>query len=128
MRFILIFLASIFPGCGGTDPLSIPGKPTETVCPPGGTTLNYEGFAKPFMEEYCTRCHHSDLVGSARQGAPDLHDFNTYFGIRGVANHIDESAAAGPASTNRRMPHEGAAPTDEERFLLGEWIACDTPE
>jgi hypothetical protein len=121
-------LLVVLVACGGSDPLPVFGPPTETVCPPSGTTLTYENFAAPFMERYCTRCHHEDLVGEARQGAPEFHDFNYYFGIVGVANHVDETSAAGPAVINRGMPQNGARPTDEERFLLGEWIACDMPE
>jgi hypothetical protein len=124
MRFTIVFLVA----CGSSDPIPVIGPPTETVCPPNGTALTYEDFARPFMEAYCTRCHHSALVGAARQGAPTFHDFDTYFGIRGVADHVDETSAAGPAVINRGMPQEGSIPTDEERFQLGEWIACDLPE
>ncbi len=80
------------------------------------------------MEDYCTRCHSIELEGAARQGAPEFHDFDSYFGIRGVADHVDETTAAGPAVINRGMPQDGNKPTDEERFLLGEWIACDLPQ
>ena len=124
-RLLLCFLFA----CGGDpEPIPVFGPPTMTECPPGGTTLTYDNFAKQFMEDYCTRCHSSQLVGAARQGAPDFHDFDTYFGIRGVADHVDETSAAGPAAVNRGMPQDGNKPTDEERFMLGEWIACDLPE
>jgi hypothetical protein len=126
MRIAIVFL---FAACSSPPPpIAVLGLPTETQCPPSGTTLTYENFAAPFMGSYCTRCHHSELVGAARQGAPTFHDFDTYFGIRGVANHVDETTAAGPAVINRGMPQDGAQPTDEERFMLGEWIACDLPE
>jgi uncharacterized membrane protein len=114
--------------CGRPETVPGLGPPTESVCPPGGTTLRYENFAKPFMETYCNRCHHSELTGLARMGAPTFHDFDTYFGIRGVASHVDETTAAGPAVINRGMPPDNPKPTDEERFMLGEWIACDLPE
>jgi len=125
----LIIAVVVVAACGGSpDPVPVFGPPTETPCPPGGTSLTYENFAKPFMEAYCTRCHSEELVGAARQGAPEFHDFNYYFGIKGVANHVDETSAAGPAAINRGMPQDGAKPTDAERFMLGEWIACELPE
>ncbi|MEO8705504.1 MAG: hypothetical protein ABI867_36070 [Kofleriaceae bacterium] len=124
MRLAILLLIA---GCG-SDPVPVFGPPTETVCPPGGTTLTYTNFAATFMTDYCTRCHSSELVGTARQGAPSFHDFDTYFGIVGVADHVDETAAGGPSAMNRGMPQDGAIPSDDERLMLGEWIACDLPE
>ena len=109
--------------CG--DPLF--GPPTQSACPPGGSTLTYEGFGKPFMEEFCTDCHSSQLTGKDRHGAPSFHDFDTLFGIKAVHEHIDETAAAGPAATNDSMPPKTPKPTLEQRRLLGEWIACGMP-
>ena len=113
-------------GCSGGN-TSVFGPPTEATCPPG-STLTYENFGKPFMEAYCTRCHSSELVGAARMGAPSFHDFDTRSGIFVVADHIDETTAAGPAATNQGMPIGGAKPTLAERQMLGEWLACGVPE
>lgn len=104
------------------------GPPTESVCPPQGTSLTYENFAKPFMETYCTSCHDSKLRGDDRMGAPSFHDFDTLFGIKAVWQHIDETTAAGPAATNTGMPQESPYPTLMERQQLGEWIACGMPD
>lgn len=109
------------------DQDSVFGPPTESVCPPGGTTLTYTNFGQPFMEAYCTRCHSSKLTGSARNGAPSFHDFDSLFGIKAVSDHIDETTASGPAATNTGMPNDGKEPTLEERKQLGEWIACGMP-
>jgi hypothetical protein len=114
--------------CGGEDTVPVFGPPTESVCPPNGTTLTYQNFAQEFMERYCTRCHSSQLEGAARQGAPSFHDFDTYFGIVGVADHVDETTAAGPAAVNLGMPPTDPRPTEAERLMLGEWIACGLPE
>lgn len=108
-------------GCCSEE--SILGEPTGAVCPPT-SALNYTNFGKPFMETYCTKCHDSNKTGEMRQGAPSLHDFDTYGGIRGVANHIDESTASGPNGTNESMPETNPIPTLEERQKLGEWLAC----
>jgi hypothetical protein len=98
------------------------------VCP-DDTTLTYENFAKPFMEKYCTDCHASTLRGpDARNKAPDFHDFDTLFGIKAVSDHVDETAAAGPAAENVGMPPScWPQPTLHERRKLGEWIACGMP-
>lgn len=118
----LLALAAVS-GCAD-EPLF--GPPTESACPPG-SSLTYDGFGRPFMETYCNRCHSSELTGSDRMGAPSFHDFDTLFGIKAVSNHIDLTAAAGPAVTNDSMPPDGAKPTEAERIQLGEWIACDMP-
>lgn len=118
-----LWLLCLMVGCGTTP---IYGPPTESVCPQG-STLSYQGFGKPFMERYCTRCHAASLRGSQRMGAPSFHDFDTLFGIKVVFDHIDETTAAGPAATNTGMPPDRPAPTVAERKQLGEWIACGMP-
>lgn len=100
------------------------GPPSGATCP-DGSTLTYESFAKPFMEKYCTSCHSSTLVGDARQGATDYHDFDSENGILAVADHVDWKAASGPDATNELMPvGSGPKPTVVERAQLGEWLAC----
>jgi hypothetical protein len=120
-------IATVMMACGGGGgPVSVFGPPTESTCPPA-STVTYESFGRDFMERYCTRCHASTLEGAARQGAPSFHDFDTVFGVRGVADHVDETTAAGPAAVNEGMPPDGPRPTLDERLTLGEWIACGTP-
>lgn len=99
-------------------------SPTGATCPPD-STLGYENFGAPFMEAYCVRCHSAALVGEARNGAPLYHDFDTLLGILQVANHVDAYAAAGPDAVNTQMPPSGAKPTVDERYQLGEWLACE---
>ena len=102
------------------------GPPTESVCAEP-QTLTWENFGQKFMTDYCTRCHHSELVGKDRQGAPSFHDFDSVFGVRAVREHVDETTASGPAATNDSMPPDRPAPSLEERRKLGEWLACDAP-
>lgn len=123
-----LVLATLIGHGGGCDSEeSVFGPPTGATCPQG-STLTYTNFGKAFMERYCTRCHSSELTGAARQGAPSFHDFDTLFGIMAVSDHIDETTAAGPAAVNDGMPKDGLAPTLDERYQLGEWIACGMPE
>jgi uncharacterized membrane protein len=120
-------LALAVASCGEDDDHDEPvGTPTESVCP-SGSSLTYDTFGRTFVETYCTRCHSSTLVGAARNGAPEFHDFDTLLGIQMVADHVDQKAAAGPAATNVAMPPDGATPTLSERQQLGEWIACGAP-
>jgi hypothetical protein len=125
MRALALLLVIALAACPGNG--SVFGPPTESVCPPAGTSLTYENFGQGFMETYCTRCHSSELVGSARHGAPSFHDFDSLFGSKAVSDHIDETTASGPAATNTGMPSDGDEPTLEERQQLGEWIACGMP-
>jgi hypothetical protein len=80
------------------------------------------------MTVYSTRRHSSEVIGVDRMGAPPGHDFDTLFGIRLVSEHIDETAAAGPAAANMGMPPAQPMPTLMERQQLGEWLACGAPE
>jgi hypothetical protein len=124
MRPLLLLMALV--ACGEAEPPPLFGPPTGTSCPPA-STLTYANFGQSFMARYCVRCHSSDLEGEARHGAPSFHDFDTQFGVRGVANHIDETTAAGPDAMNTSMPPDSPRPTEAERFQLGEWLACDAP-
>ncbi len=121
---VAVSAAALGPGC---TPTPLFGPPTESVCPPD-STLTYANFGKPFMATYCTSCHASSLEGPDRHGAPSFHDFDTLYGIKAVAEHIDETTAAGPAAVNTGMPEDDPKPTTRERELLGEWIACQMPE
>ena len=112
----LLVLAACF------DPASL-GTPTGSVCPTDAPPT-YDGFAKPFMAAYCTRCHASTLAPDQRHGAPSFHDFDTEYGIKGVADHVDLTAAAGPDAINTRMPPDDPRPTVDERRRLGEYLAC----
>lgn len=102
--------------------------PSEASCPEG-STLTYDTFGRAFFESYCTRCHASTLVGgTARNGAPDGYDFDSIAGVLAHADEIDAAAAAGPERINEFMPLSAPRPSDAERDMLGEWLACGAPE
>lgn len=122
---LLVFTMGHGDGCCSHDS-DVLGPPTGAECPPT-SQLTYDNFGKPFMESYCTRCHSSTLTGADRMGATPFHDFDTLIGIRNVADHIDQTAGAGPNATNESMPPDGDKPSLAERQQLAEWLACGAP-
>ena len=90
------------------------GAPTGSACPtPSDTTtpLTWDNFGQDFMVSNCTRCHGT---------------FRSQGGVKSNIAAIDAWAAAGPDATNRDMPPSNGI-SDEERALLGEWLACGAP-
>ena len=130
----IVGAAILVGGCGGddaeddsdhhSDESEVLGTPTAAECPTD-SVLSYETFGRDFMADYCVRCHSTELEGTARSGAPEGHDFDVFEGIIAVADHIDQVAAAGPDAVNTMMPPTPPKPTEEERFQLGEWLACE---
>lgn len=119
--------------CGGGSTASGP-QPSGATCPPG-STLRYAGggnggsepadFGSTFFASYCLACHGATPLN----GAPAHATFNVLAVIQEHAALIDQKAAKGPARTNTEMPPLGAllVPTEQERTLLGQWIACGAP-
>jgi hypothetical protein len=101
--------------CGG--PVEIDDHP----CPPGGTTLTYEGFGKPFVDGHCQSCHASRSAD--RQGAPGEVHFDTREDVQRQRARIFVRAA----STNTSMPPGPDDPPDGERDALADWLACGAP-
>jgi uncharacterized membrane protein len=108
-------------GCGHDHPSS--GAATKSTCP-SGSSLTYQSFGKQFLQDFCGRCHASTVKGAARQGAPEDHTFDTVEQIADEKEHLDMSAAAGPAAVNTGMPPSNPMPTEAQRRQLGEWLAC----
>ena len=102
------------------------GPMTGATCP-ANSTLTYDNFGKEFFTKYCTRCHSEKVTGTARNGAPADHNFDTKADIALLWAHIDEMAGSGPDATNETMPKSDPKPTKEERQKLSEWLACDAP-
>ena len=117
-------------GCGpdGEDPNSTP-TPTPIVIPgracPPDTVVSYENFGSPFLSTWCTSCHASGLVVGERSLAPIGVNFDSYESVRLNAVRI-YYRGADVQVTPTWMPPAGG-PTDEDRFLLGDWLACDAP-
>ena len=93
----------------------------ERPCPED-SFLTYENFGGPFMLSYCTTCHASMLPADMRQGSPIETNFDDIEDIRDQADRIWIRAA----DQNQTMPPVGP-PSDEDRAMLGEWLACGAP-
>lgn len=93
----------------------------ERACPED-SFVTYEDFGGPFMSTWCTGCHASDMPEGMRQEAPLGVDFDTLEAVRARADRIWMRAA----DHNTTMPPLGG-PDEEERNLLGEWLACGAP-
>jgi uncharacterized membrane protein len=131
-RFATLFAGVLSLSCGDDEnepkpPADeAPGPSTGSTCP-SDETLTYENFGREFLETYCTRCHSSELSGSARHGAPVGYDWDRIESVREHAARIDKMAAAGPLATNTTMPPGEPRPEVLERERLGEWLECGAP-
>lgn len=93
----------------------------DASCPPGGTSLTYENFARPFLAERCQTCHGKSAA--ERGGAPLDYDFGTLEQARRHKARIYARAAG----DNTTMPPGPDDPPREERDRLAEWLACGAP-
>lgn len=89
---------------------------------PDDSTLTWESFGGPFVLSYCSTCHGSGLPADMRQNAPVGLDFEHVEQVRMHADRIWARAA----DQNATMPPAGA-PAQDDRSLLGEWLACGAP-
>jgi hypothetical protein len=93
----------------------------ERPCP-DDSDLTWENFGGPFVLTYCAGCHHSELPADVRQNAPYAINLESVELVRTNADRMWARAA----DQNATMPPAGAA-ADDERTLLGEWLACGAP-
>lgn len=107
----LLALAS----CGGFTELE------EWDCPPEGTDVTYENFARGFFLKHCNTCHAAGIED--RNGAPIAYVFDTYDQVYALRERVFLRSAA----ENITMPPGPDDPPEEERFMLADWIACDAP-
>ncbi len=119
----IVMAGMLFAACSSSDG----GGPSGAICPTTNPPT-YDSFGKQFMTSYCTGCHSS--TASNRYDAPSSQNFDTEADIKARAAAIDAEAAKGPSSTNADMPDLGgpvkAEPSDAEREMLGQYLACLT--
>ena len=115
------YLVFLVVACNGT-----PTGSTGSTCPTTNAPT-YRSFGQPFFATYCSGCHSRD--GDDRHGAPVNLRFDTELEVRAHAREIDEVAARGPEASNDDMPDMSgpvrSAPTDRERAMLGQLLACE---
>jgi uncharacterized membrane protein len=99
-------------GSGSGDPMVDPNACDTSY-------LDYENFGAPFVIDWCRGCHSSAVPAGMRQKAPADVNFDTLQQVRTWKDMI--VARATGASPN--MPPAGG-PSQEERQLLAEWLAC----
>ncbi|MBA3819615.1 MAG: hypothetical protein H0X17_12035 [Deltaproteobacteria bacterium] len=100
---------------GGGDDTWEP--PDEDACKT--SFLDYDNFGAPFVVNWCRGCHSSAVPAGMRQRAPIDINFDDADDVRMWSERI----AVRAASAAPTMPPAGG-PSEEERKLLVEWIAC----
>jgi uncharacterized membrane protein len=118
LRIHLVALALLAGACD---------RATQATCPPSARPT-YESFGKQFMADYCLKCHASD---SSHEGADEL-VLDDLEQIRAHAEAIDATAGAFTGIVNTEMPPPDdetvkAYPSENERRLLAQWLACGAP-
>ncbi len=76
----------------------------DLVCPPGGTALTWENFARPMLEARCSPCH-------------DWRSYRSVYQSRELIYNLIDLGI---------MPQNEALP-QADRDRLGEWMACGLP-
>ena len=94
--------------CGPDDP------PEPADC---DTSWEYDASAT--LRTWCTPCHHSDLEGDARSGAPLSMNFDEYTDVLRAAPQIQSAIDAG------LMPPVYPMPEADAEALLA-WLSCPT--
>lgn len=130
---VALVVGALF-GCSSGDPP--PAAQQQTALETGSTcpdmahpTITYSGWAQYFFASYCTRCHSSTLTTSDERNGATIHaNWDDLPTIRSYTKEIDSFAAGGPNGINHIMPPNGAMPSDDERIMLGEFLACGAPD
>ena len=92
------------------------------VCVFAQTSLTYENWAQSFFTRNCIGCHHSNLSGDFRFGAPDLINFDTLDQIRDYQFDIRDAATG----DDPIMPPTGVL-WWWDRVSLLEWLDAGLP-
>ena len=119
-----LMIAAVLAGCGTEyQPIDSATSEEEAIAvdPDACETsyLSYDNFGEPFVLDWCRGCHSSAVPAGMRQKAPVAINFDTLEDVRNRRERILVRAG----SLTATMPPAGG-PTEEERKLLAEWLAC----
>lgn len=120
-----LMIAALLAGCGTEyepiDTETLTEEEVIAVDPDACETsyLTYDNFGEPFVLDWCRGCHSSAVPAGMRQKAPVAINFDTLEDVRNRSPRVLARAASQTAT----MPPAGG-PTEEERTLLAEWLAC----
>ncbi len=96
------------------DTASPGGSGDEVIC---GVTFNEH--IKPFLDNYCLRCHSSEVYDSQRNGAPEGSNFDTQQDFLDGAEDIRQRLL-----DTGGMPPTPPDPSHIERDDVISWIDC----
>jgi uncharacterized membrane protein len=115
-RLLALVVAAIAAGCASETTDELEDEPC-----PEDSELTYDNFGSAFLATNCQRCHASDAED--RNGAPTSFTFDTVEEVRDNSERIFARAAG----DNKSMPPGPDDPSDAERAMLAEWLACGAP-
>jgi uncharacterized membrane protein len=116
-------LSSSLPACSGSD-----GTSTEEPFPVFNGDCSAVKAVPTFAElergiiPVCLRCHSAQVMGAARNNAPEGLNFDTYEVFAAVS---DEAVLLVRGLV--MPPPNGAGPTDSQKNQLYAWAACGKP-
>jgi uncharacterized membrane protein len=77
---------------------------------------------EPVFAAHCTRCHDADLEGEERSGAPEHIHFDSAEDAR-LNDFLTWSMV-----WSARMPPDRDGMSDDEAWVVWEWLSCGGPE
>lgn len=120
LRVITVALVLLTLGaCGEEEPVPAEGF-AAVLCPPDNI-LTWQSFGDPFLRNWCTGCHSSDLATGSRQDAPTQINLDQQAKVQGLRERIYARAFE-----SQDMPPIGD-PSQIEIDHLAQWLACGAP-
>jgi uncharacterized membrane protein len=107
----------------GTDHPAAQGDASapDSGCPSPESVPTFGDLERGILT-ICRRCHSEQVVGEARNGAPEIINFDTYEQVASAAEVASYMVQA------RIMPFpDGEGPTEEQRQALYQWTDCGKP-
>ncbi len=101
---------------------AVEGPIEDRACEPDHG-LSAANFGMPFLLTWCAGCHSADLPADERAGAPVGVDLDTLDAAQEQLLRIYARTVLDGAT----MPPAGG-PSEQERAMLGDWLACGAPE